>query len=81
MQAPASNFGWILIAAPIGGTTAKRYASREFADAQQHPALTITYEVPASNDVPLPPWAYVALGAGMLAIGALAGRRAAAPGP
>jgi hypothetical protein len=78
-QAPAGNFGWILIAAPIGGTTAKRYASREFADAQQRPTLTITYDAPASSDVPLPRWVYAALGAGMLGIGLLAVRKAAAP--
>jgi hypothetical protein len=78
VQAPASNFGWILIAAPIGGTTAKRYASREFADPQQRPMLTITYDTLTANDVPLPTWAYTALGAGMLGVATLALRRKAA---
>jgi len=49
------------------------------ADAQRRPALTITYDAPASNDVPLPLWAYAALAAGMLGVGAAALRTAPAP--
>ena len=79
VQAPASNFGWILIAAPIGGTTAKRYASREFSNPQQRPVLSVTYELPAPADIPLPPWAYAAVAVGVLAIGVRAARGAGAP--
>jgi hypothetical protein len=74
MQSSADNHGWIVIAAGSGGTTtAKRYASREFANAAQRPVLSVTYELAPVSAVPLPLWANVALA--LTLTGAMVARR------
>lgn len=40
---PAGNFGWILIGNELAPSSAKRFGTREVADADHHPALEITY--------------------------------------
>jgi Glucose / Sorbosone dehydrogenase len=40
---PASNFGWIVIGEEFLTTTARRYSSRETANAQSRPRLTIEF--------------------------------------
>jgi hypothetical protein len=79
VQTPAGNHGWILIAdGPPGMTTAKRFASREFANAAQRPLLSVTYEIAPDNaDAPLPLWANIALALGMIGAVAIRVRRTA----
>ena len=60
---PASNFGWLLRAEESLAPTAKRFGSRENADAGQQPALTISFGQPAVSVATLP-----ALGAGVGAL-------------
>jgi hypothetical protein len=65
LDAPASNFGWIIIGNEGASATAKRLASRENPTASYRPTLTINYTA-----VPAPG------AAGLLAVaGVLAGRR------
>ena len=65
---PAANAGWIL--RDEASSSSKAYASRENPAVAQRPQLSITYTVPSppdnSGDVPLPAWALVILGAGLL---------------
>lgn len=50
---PATNFGWIMIGNESSSTTAKRFASKEFATAANRPQLTINYTLPCTDpDVP-----------------------------
>lgn len=50
---PATNFGWIMIGNEGSSTTAKRFASKEFATAANRPQLTITYTTPCTDpDIP-----------------------------
>jgi hypothetical protein len=53
LDAPATNFGWRVNLNAGGGTTAKRFDSREHPNAAMRPALTIVYEqvsgVPATG--------------------------------
>ena len=48
LDAPASNFGWVLVGAEGGGTSAKRFDSREHPFAPSRPVLTIDYTTPAA---------------------------------
>lgn len=77
VDAPASNFGWILIqdlvlprtaGAPEGAVaTARRFDSREGAGAVQ-PRLEVTYAAPTVVEVPsLSPWGLALLGGLLLA--------------
>lgn len=70
VRTPVDNHGWILIAqGPDGITSAKRFASREFANAAQRPALSVTYDVVQDGaDVPLPFWANVALAVALIGV-------------
>lgn len=77
VHTPATNFGWILIAAPTETSSAKRFASRDFADPTQRPVLTITYDAPGA-DVPLPTSAYAALAVALLLSGIARTRRGTA---
>ena len=43
LDAPATNFGWILVGDETAITTAKRFASREDPDPLVRPQLTVTY--------------------------------------
>lgn len=53
ITSPATNFGWIMIGNESSSTTAKRFASKEFATAANRPQLTITYTVPCTDpDIP-----------------------------
>ena len=49
VDAPATNFGWILIGAESGGNTAKRYDSRNNTNASVRPELVIEFTPPAST--------------------------------
>lgn len=44
LAAPETNFGWIVIGNESAATSAKRFDSREAANAENRPRLTITYE-------------------------------------
>ena len=44
LDQPASNFGWIVIGNEEGAATAKRFDSREVANATSRPSLTIEFE-------------------------------------
>lgn len=77
VRSSSSDHGWILIAqGPAGTTTAKRFASREFADPAQRPVLSVTYDAAPNTDAPLPPWASVVLALALLGIGSLRWGRA-----
>lgn len=67
---PATNFGWMLRAAPQGeAVTAKRFASRENGVPALRPQLLIeTTQAPANDgDVPLPTWAIALLASALFA--------------
>jgi hypothetical protein len=68
---PASNHGVILIGDEVNSYGAKRFAGAEFDDAEVVPMLVVDWTPPeptqADGDVPLPAWALLALGAGLLA--------------
>ncbi len=68
VNVPASNFGWIVIDEP--STSSKGYASRENVDTTIRPQLTVNWSAPTNSEtnVPLPLWATIALGAGLLGI-------------
>jgi hypothetical protein len=53
LDAPAANFGWILIADESVTGNAKRLASREYSTVSSRPTLTITYTVPAPGSAAL----------------------------
>ncbi len=44
LDTPAQNFGWMLVAQTVGAGQARRFASREFADAALRPVLEVTFE-------------------------------------
>lgn len=44
LDAPATNRGWILIGGEDAPSTAKRFSSRESADAASHPQLVVEFE-------------------------------------
>ena len=48
---PSTNFGWILIGNESGGTTAKRFDSREHQSEANHPVLTIVFDLTAVDDM------------------------------
>jgi hypothetical protein len=65
---PASNHGWALLGFEAGGTSAKGFASREALAPADRPQLRIDYLGAAPTDeadIPIPPWALVALGLGL----------------
>ncbi len=68
INVPASNFGWVVVDEP--SSSSKGYASRENVDPTIRPQLTITWSAPtiSETNVPLPLWAAIALGAGLLGI-------------
>ena len=43
VNAPAGNFGWVIVGNEAVLETAKRFESRESADVARHPTLTVTY--------------------------------------
>lgn len=53
LDAPATNFGWIVRVAQPGGTTAKRFDSRQHADPAVRPQLVVDFVGP--TDVPAAP--------------------------
>lgn len=75
VNAPSSNFGWLLRGDETVLRTARGYASRE-AVADVRPTLTITYQPPPPRQVPtLPaPWIQGLLVALIVALAARAGR-------
>jgi hypothetical protein len=48
LDAPSTNFGWVLLGDEVAFGTAKRFASREATVAAMRPALVITFTPPAS---------------------------------
>jgi hypothetical protein len=66
---PASNFGWILVGGEDVAQTAKRFNSRENADASTRPQLVVAFtapqQVPAAS-----PWFVVSLFAALAGLGA-----------
>jgi hypothetical protein len=44
LDAPAANFGWILLGGEDAASTAKRFASRESPDPSMHPRLVVEFE-------------------------------------
>lgn len=65
INSPPLNFGWILIDEPTA--SAKAYAGREYPDATQRPKLVVNW-TNNSASVPLPLWASIALGVGLLGV-------------
>lgn len=61
LDAPAGNFGWIVIGNEASAGTAKKFATHEFGTAASRPQLTIEYAVPEPASIML-----VALAAGIL---------------
>ncbi len=51
LDAPAANFGWILVGDETAGGTATRYATRENSPAEERPRLTVDF-VPRSEAIP-----------------------------
>jgi cysteine-rich repeat protein len=47
LDAPAANFGWIVIGDEVGQKVTKRFDSRESPDLARRPALTIVYSPPS----------------------------------
>ena len=45
---PSSNFGWLLMGDESTGGSAKRFDSREGANSDQYPMLTIEYHLPGN---------------------------------
>lgn len=70
VDAPGSNFGWVVIGDEITLQNAKKFSSRQSTFAPVRPKLTVTFTPPPpaaeSGDVPLPAWALALLGAGLL---------------
>lgn len=67
----ASNHGWIVIGDDVTDGSAKRMASRENGVASLRPVLVVQAEPPApltEGDTPLPLWASLLLGAGLLSL-------------
>lgn len=50
LDAPATNYGWIVIGNETTGSTAKAIFTREHAVAAERPRLTITFDPPAGPD-------------------------------
>jgi hypothetical protein len=85
LDAPATNFGWQVRADELqAAPSARRFGSRESANAAQRPSLTITFTPPGggpgnpppAGDVPaLSPRALAALAAALAVLGTLALRR------
>jgi hypothetical protein len=46
LDAPASNYGWLVLGDEIGNNTARRFDSRENSIAANRPKLTVTYTAP-----------------------------------
>ncbi|GJM23262.1 MAG: hypothetical protein DHS20C15_31770 [Planctomycetota bacterium] len=46
VDAPTQNFGWLLLGEEDGGSSARRFDTREHLTASHHPRLTVTFEVP-----------------------------------
>lgn len=61
LDAPSGNFGWMLLGNEAAASSAKRFASREAAEIETRPVLTITY-------IPTPGAAAVAGIAGLAAL-------------
>lgn len=68
VASPASNFGWVVVDEP--SASSKGYASRENVDSTIRPQLSVTWSAPNVSDtnVPLPLWASITLGAGLLGV-------------
>ena len=49
VDAPATNFGWLMIGAETGGVTAKRYNSRENGSVSTRPELVVEFIPPAAT--------------------------------
>lgn len=84
LDAPATNFGWLLRGDELQAPpSARRWGSRESANAAERPVLTVVYAPPppppppaAADSVPaLSPGALLGLGAALAALGAFALRR------
>lgn len=48
LNTPAVNYGWVMIGNEATLETAKRFESRESADATRHPAITVVYTLPSA---------------------------------
>ena len=48
VDAPAANFGWVIVGNEAALETAKRFESRESGDPLRHPTVTITYSPPTA---------------------------------
>lgn len=72
VNTPTNNQGWIFIGNEVLLQSAKQIASRETADASVRPLLIVQADPPvvsgADGDVPLPAWALVLLGGGLLGL-------------
>ncbi len=69
LQNPTGNHGWVFIGAEAGLQNAKRFESRDNSVSSLRPKLTVVYTpaaVGGDADVPLPPWALLLLGAGLM---------------
>ncbi len=82
LDAPASNFGWLLQGNEAAQPTAKRFASRENGDPGLRPMLVVDYTLAPVGGPAIPtlsPWGLAGLTALLLAAGwLLLGRRRAA---
>lgn len=72
---PTQNFGWAILGEETLDKTAHRFGASEFSTVSARPRLDIQYQPPApapaaakENDVPLPEWATVALGATVISL-------------
>lgn len=72
---PTQNFGWAILGEETLDKTAHRFGASEFTTVSARPRLDIEYQPPApapaaarENDVPLPEWATVALGATVISL-------------
>lgn len=68
VDAPAGNFGWIMIGDEVTLQNAKRFSSRQSSVPSVRPSLTIDYTPPPEADaaeVPLPAWALALLAIGL----------------
>ena len=68
VDAPAGNFGWIMIGDEVTIQNAKRFSSRQSSVPSVRPSLTIDYTPPPEADaaeVPLPAWALALLAIGL----------------
>ena len=73
---PALNRGWVLLGSSetvpgAPATSAKAFASREHPTASYRPTLVVTWTAPTSSggddDIPVPAWALLLLGAALAA--------------